>query len=355
MAGLFDFITTPTAQAQDPLSAREKWLNLASIFQGMTINPQTGQQGIQQQLADIRSQRQKDAATKLAEAQRNKTAQWLASQGRPDLSQGILNGSLTGAQAFELFKQKPEDKFEIITGDAAEKFGLDPSKAYRRNVATDKIEAIGGAGVSVTVGGEGESTWTTEAAKLQAKRFDKIITAGDEAAKAASNVAVLAQLGQSLDQTSIPQMLRKYVPEGVSAPIDAYKAVLYNAAMAQKTAGTGPMTDKDFENLLTQVGSIAADPQARQIAQTMLVNNAQIAMQMADIANQAVNGDITRTEADKLLRELRKRPLVPENMKQYLESLGATSDSQIPVGDIDAANAALEAALKEKQKRQQGL
>ena len=342
------------AKPQD--EQREALLGMASIMSGMSHSPNVAlQQMAQQGIKDIRSKREKQAGLVALEGQKASVAKWLTGKGRGDLAQQLLAGGFDVKTALEMFKQKAEDKFEIITGDAAEKIGLDPSKAYRRNVDTGKIEAIGGAGVSVTVGGEGESTWTTEAAKLQAKRFDKIITAGDEAAKAASNVAVLAQLGQSLDQTSIPQMLRKYVPEGVSAPIDAYKAVLYNAAMAQKTAGTGPMTDKDFENLLTQVGSITADPQARQIAQTMLVNNAQIAMQMADIANQAVNGDITRTEADGLLRELRKRPLVPGNMKQYLEGLGATRDSQIPVGDIDAANAALEAALKEKQKRQQGL
>jgi|11_taG_2_1085331.scaffolds.fasta_scaffold00994_2 hypothetical protein len=345
---LLDFITSKKPEDV------ERRLRLAQGIAGMAHSPNVGlQQSITGRLQDVQAQRQQQAALELAGAQRNKTAQWLASQGRSDLAQGIVNGSLSGAQAFELFKQKPTDKFEIITGDAAKSLGLDPNKSYRKNLTTNKVEAIGGAGVSVSVGG-GEDTWTTEAAKLQAKRFDSIITAGDDAAKAATQVAVLNQLGNSLDQTTIPSMLRKFIPEGISAPVDAYKAVLYNAAMAQKTAGTGPMTDKDFENLLTQVGSIAADPQARQIAQTMLINNANIAMQMADIANQAVSGVITRTKADEMMRELRKRELIPEDMKQYLENIGASGGAQIPFSDIDAATAALEAAMKEKQKRQVG-
>lgn len=159
MAGLFDFIKTPTAQAQDPLAAREKWLNLASIFQGMTINPQTGQQGIQQQLADIRSQRQKDAATKLAEAQRNKTAQWLASQGRTDLAQGILNGSLTGAQAFELFKQQPKDErtAQIKNYEYWIKQGKTPEQA----------EALARSGQVINVGGGDEFKLPTPPAGYQ--------------------------------------------------------------------------------------------------------------------------------------------------------------------------------------------
>ena len=344
---LLDFITSKKPEDV------ERRLRLAQGIAGMAHSPNVGlQQSIAGRLQDVQAQRQQQAAKELADAQRNKTAQWLASQGRADLAQGIINGSLSGAQAFDLYKQKPTDKFEIITGDAAKSLGLDPNKSYRKNLTNNKVEEIG-AGVSVSVGG-GEDTWTTEAAKLQAKRFDRIITAGDEAAKAATQVAVLNQLGNALDKTTIPPMLRKFIPEGISAPIDAYKAVLYNAAMAQKTAGTGPMTDKDFENLLTQVGSIAADPQARQIAQTMLINNANIAMQMADIANQAVSGVIDRTTADERLRELRKRELVPESMKQYLENIGVSGDAQILTSDIDAAQAALEAAMQEKQKRRVG-
>ena len=55
-----------------------------------------------------------------------------------------------------------------------------------------------------------------------------------------------------------------------------------------------------------------------------------------------------------MMRELRKRELIPENMKQYLENIGASGGTDISTSSIDDANAALEAAMKEKQKRQVG-
>lgn len=101
---LLDFITSKKPEDV------ERRLRLAQGIAGMAHSPNVGlQQSIAGRLQDVQAQRQKQAAKELADAQRNKTAQWLASQGRADLAQGILTGSLSGAQAFELFKQKPED------------------------------------------------------------------------------------------------------------------------------------------------------------------------------------------------------------------------------------------------------
>jgi len=102
---LLDFITSKKPEDV------ERRLRLAQAMSGMSLRPNVGlQQAIAGRLQGIESQRQKAATAQAAEAQRNKTAQWLMAQGRGDLAQGILTGSLTGQQAFDLYKQQPKDE-----------------------------------------------------------------------------------------------------------------------------------------------------------------------------------------------------------------------------------------------------
>lgn len=110
------------------------------------------------------------------QAQMNQTADWLRQNGREDLAAALEGGMINGAQAFEMmqpdaptegkvvgdmlvdpytgevigdYTQAPE-KYQIITGETAAAYGLDPKGAY--NVGPDgKISQIGGGGVSVTV------------------------------------------------------------------------------------------------------------------------------------------------------------------------------------------------------------
>ena len=345
MAGLFDFITTPVSKAEDPLAAREKWLGLASIFQGMTMDPTAGQAGIQTQLQGIQQQRQKQAASKLAETQRNKTAQWLVAQGRNDLASGIMNGSLTGTQAFDLFKQQPKDARTAQIKNYEYWLG--------KNKTPEEAEALAKGGQTINVGA-GDSAWEKKSAELMGKRLDELWGAGGAASNAKHNITILQQLGGAMDQgTAIPMAMRDLIPEGISAPIDAYRSTLYNVAKSLRQAGSGPMTDKDFDVLMKQAGSVAVDPKARGIAQAMLMRKANVDLQAAQIANQAMVGTITREDAFSKINELRNNPLLTDEERMYINQLGGTS-TQIPTGDIDAANAALSAAMAEKAKRQSG-
>lgn len=53
--------------------------------------------------AELRAKRSADAQ------QKNRTAEWLASQGRDDLAQAVMNGSITGRDAFGVMTAQPED------------------------------------------------------------------------------------------------------------------------------------------------------------------------------------------------------------------------------------------------------
>jgi len=153
MAGLFDFITTPVSKAEDPLAAREKWLGLASIFQGMTMDPTAGQAGIQTQLQGIQQQRQQSIASK-AKQDRVAMAVKLLSPKYPELAQYVAQGLMT-----------PEAAITEARKPAAKVDTTEMERAYKASIADgsfvgsylDFIKEFKGAGASrtnVNVGGD---------------------------------------------------------------------------------------------------------------------------------------------------------------------------------------------------------
>ena len=67
----------------------------------------------------------------------------------------------------------------------------------------------------------GETSWQKAAGTAQVGLFVDNIEKGAMARKTIGNVSILGQLGNSMDSGVIPTFLRKFVGEGVSAPIDA--------------------------------------------------------------------------------------------------------------------------------------
>ena len=81
--GLFGFLADPDARAR-----------LAIALEGMTMNPnQAYMQALQEGVTTRRE-------TKAATEAKNKTAEWLRSQGRDDLAAAVDGGIIGGSDAF---------------------------------------------------------------------------------------------------------------------------------------------------------------------------------------------------------------------------------------------------------------
>jgi hypothetical protein len=72
---------------------------LAVGFAGMSLRPN---QGVVQMAQQRIGQRQEQQQT---QRERNATAEWLRSQGRSDLADGVLNGGISGAQALAIMQR----------------------------------------------------------------------------------------------------------------------------------------------------------------------------------------------------------------------------------------------------------
>lgn len=337
--GLFDFIGS-----QKP-EDRERKLRLAQGLAGMSHRPNTGlQQAIAGQLQGIQQQRQQSIASK-AKQDRVAMAVKLLSPKYPELARYVAQGLMTPEAGITESRKVPKDARTAQI------------KNYEYWLSKDKTpaeaEKLAKGGQTINIGA-GDSAWEKKSAELMGKRLDELWGAGGAASNAKHNITILQQLGGAMDQgTAIPTAMRSLIPEGISAPIDAYRSTLYNVAKSLRQTGSGPMTDKDFDVLMKQAGGVASDPKARGIAQAMLMRKANVDLQAAQIANQAMVGTISREVAFSKINELRNNPLLTDEERMYIKQLGGTS-TQIPTGEIDAANAALSAAMAEKAKRQSG-
>ena len=350
--GLFDSIGQKFS-SMDSDQKKGLALGLASGFAGMSGNPNTNSimAGIADQQKALRDDRKAKVATTLATTKRNATAAYLRTNGREDLAAAMETGGLTAAQALDIHKGTAKTAGIQGYEYAKDKDGYTGTfEQWQTNLKK--------AGVPQPAA-KGDTTWQTESAKAHVSMFKSNIEAGTQSRKTLMNTGIMNQLGGAMDSGVIPAALRKYIPEGLNGPIDAYNAILTSTALSLKGKGTGPMTDKDFDNLLATAGSISASPEARRIVQLALSENAKIALKIADISSQAISGSLDRLEASKMINKLmQSEPLTDEMRSQLSVLTGGTTKTNL--GDIDAANADLQAiqarikALKEKQKSANG-
>ena len=348
--GLLDNIGNKLSSMSDD-DRRRMALGLASGFAGMSGNPNAGNimQGIGRQQDALALRRKEATATDLTKKQRNATAAYLRKAGRGDLADALETGALTATQALSQFKAKdPSAAIQSYQFYAAQVKKNDPNATPKsfEQYQTD-LKAAGVAQQDV-----GETSWQKAAGTAQVGLFVDNIEKGAMARKTIGNVSVLGQLGNSMDSGVIPTFLRKFVGEGVSAPIDAYNAMLNSTALSLKGKGTGPMTDQDFDNLLSTAGAISASPEARKIVQQALNDNARIALQISDISSQAISGDMDRQEAARQINALMQSSPLTDEMKSRLNqitSAGGGGNGGTQPKTIKQINAELEELKKQKE------
>tara|TARA_R110000796_G_scaffold175751_1_gene292739 strand:+ start:99 stop:1139 length:1041 start_codon:yes stop_codon:yes gene_type:complete len=328
---------------------REGLLGMASILSGMSTNPNVALQNMASQgIEGIQAKRKSDTALALAGKQANATAAYLRKSGRGDLATAVEDKAITASQALAMFKPKDPSaaiqSYQFYSDQFAKSNPNDTPKSFEQ-YQTD----LKAAGVTPAASA-GETSWQQAAGKAQVGIFENNMAKGEMARKTIYNTSVLGQLGNAMDSGVVPVALRKFIGEGMSGPIDAYNAMLTSTALSLKGKGTGPMTDKDFDNLLSTAGAISANPEARKIVQQALTDNARISLQIADISSRAISEDLNRLEATRQINELMQSSPLTEEMKARLDMLGSATGSGGSGGGktIKQINAELVALQKQR-------
>jgi hypothetical protein len=191
---------------------KENMLGLALAFNSLRFQPDQG-------LAAVLGKQLESVQTT---SQRNKTAQMLLKSSDPKqkkMGQLMLAG-MSYKDAVASMKQTDFDKkWELAGGDA---------KKYK--------EMFGGSMVNIEAAEKAEDV---KRAELFAKRMSDMAEGRTSAVDAKASVEALMILGENPDLNAIPNLLRGFIPRGVNAGVDAYKAAMVGVAQAQRQKGTG--------------------------------------------------------------------------------------------------------------------
>jgi hypothetical protein len=252
-------------------------------------------------------------------------------RGRADLAPLVARSSMTALQQiqtaqnqqqidlamekfeFELEQGSAEGQFSTLTSEEARSLGLDPSKVYQRG-ADGKISEVGGSLVTVNLPDEssGANQFWDSLGTAATKRYERLIDAGDPAAR---NLARLSQLEELLSET--PQGLDAAITSfagnwgvdlGDASGVQAAQAMINSLVPEQRQPGSGPMSDADLELFKQSVPRLINQPGGNQlIIDTMRAINT-YDMQLARIVEDyALRGQRAETpeEADALRDQMR--------------------------------------------------
>ena len=207
----------------------------------------------------------------------------------------------------------------------------DPDKMYNLETGAEgtKVTSIGGGQtINLTDSPEaaGQKKEQEERVKAGVQYLGDIKKIGSTAADLRRNVNVLRQIGEAEDFNAIPGVIRGILPSGVSSVVDAYTGIVNTVAKAQRQAGTGTQSDKDFDVLVQQSGPIASDVQARRIMQQALLQKAAIDEARADVSTRYFSGKLGLADAMEQIAELDKQSIFTPEMKTYIENLTGKVD-----------------------------
>jgi hypothetical protein len=211
-----------------------------------------------------------------------------------------------------------------LTSEQKRELGLDPNKFYQID-ESGKIQGEGGQVINL-----GEDPEAAERGKAFVKIMQETSESGKKASAMSRDLQVLQALGQSEDMTSMPSWVLQMVPRGMNTSKDAYESVMIRVALAMKEAGTGAMSDRDFDRFIATAGDIAANPAAKMLSQQLLAENARIIQEKAKVSRDYLAGNITKAEANKQISALDAQPLSAELLTRLDSMIGLKSSTPAP-------------------------
>lgn len=206
---------------------------------------------------------------------------------------------------------QPAPQYTQLTPEEVTAAGLDPEKAWQR-APTGQITQIGGSGQTINVGGASESSFNTEAGKLQAQRFDELVQAGHAAQSMVSDISALAELGAQIETGKGAEIVSALGPWAEQFGVDieglgenqAFNAIVARLTPTMRVAGSGATSDMEMRKFAESLPGLGKTPEGNQMIQNTLQALAEHKIEAARIAAEAISGNITPREADQQIAAL---------------------------------------------------
>ncbi len=164
-----------------------------------------------------------------------------------------------------------------------------------------------------------EGAFEKKGAELQAGRFNDLVDDGQKSRQMAADITTLVDLGKSIGTGKGAQFKASIGPYAESlgikvdglSDIQAFEAIVNRVAPNMRVKGSGSQSDYELRNFLKSLPSLGNTPEGNEIAAAVMQGLTQNKVLAADIASKALNKEISRSDAEKQLREL------PDPMQQY--------------------------------------
>ena len=268
---------------------------------------------------------QSPAVAQVAQAMPSDVNRLLLARSNPNLSEG------TKKVLDVLISQKTKGE----TTDEIKEYNLAKSQGFSGSFFDFKtgLKKAGATNVTTNVD-KGEDSFAKAAGTAQAKRFDDLAADGQQATQMISDINTLTDLGKNIGTgkaAELKAMIGPYAEslgikvEGLS-DIQAYEAVVNRVAPTLRVKGSGAQSDLELKNFLKSLPSLGNTPEGNNIAATVLKGLQENKILAAEIGAKALNGEIKRPEAEKMLREL------PDPMKQYRDYMKANRGAPTSTG-----------------------
>lgn len=221
----------------------------------------------------------------------------------------LAAGDLEGAMS--LAKLGATDTTDTLKNVAAE----NKARAARGLAPLSPLEyssAIRAAGKTTVNVGTGENAFMKKGGELQAGRYDDIIKGGDDAKSMVSDIDALREIGSRITTGKTAEIQSAIGPyaEALGIKIDglddmqAYKAITSKMAPRMRVPGSGASSDRDVAMFLDSLPSLGKSPGGNEIVANTFDALSKHKIAAAQIASRALNGEITRQDAEKQIREL---------------------------------------------------
>lgn len=188
------------------------------------------------------------------------------------------------------------------------------------------LKRAGAISNTVNVDQKGENEFSKEGGKLQAKRFNELAEAGPAAKQLISDIETLRTLGAQIGTGKGAALMAQFGPYANAIGVDlkgldevqAYEAIISRVAPTLRVPGTGAQSDFELKTFLKALPSLGNTPGGNEIGSQVLQGVQENKLRAAEIGSLALSGQISRTEAEKRLREL------PDPMQGYRDFIKRT-------------------------------
>lgn len=194
-----------------------------------------------------------------------------------------------------------------------------------------------GRGATVNVNNAGETAFAKSMGDEAGKRWNGYIAEGDKAQRALVDVGNMRGISQRIGSQGAGAWVKESIGPYAEAmgvqiegldDIQAFSSIVERLAPQQRAVGSGATSDIEYRGFLRSLPSLTQHPQAREAILDTVEAMQRHSLSQADIASRLANGEMSRPEAEKLIRSLpdpmaRFRAFKEQNQDLYRDSLKA--------------------------------